>query len=66
MKDAVERIVALYTETRLTIPKFQKVVEEELQKAEERGAQNGGSGDYDKGFNDGYDTAVAEQRDGHP
>lgn len=61
MKDAVERIVALYTETRMTIPQFQKVVEEELQKAEERGALTGaGNGGYEKGFSDGYDTAVAE------
>lgn len=58
MKDAVERIVNLYTETKLTVPKFQLVVEEELKKAEERGAQNSGGG-YDKGFNDGYDTGYA-------
>lgn len=59
MKDAVERIVALYTETRLTVPKFQKVIEEELQKAEERGGANAGG--YEKGFSDGYDSAMAEK-----
>lgn len=59
MNDAVERIVALYTETRLTVPKFKLVVEEELRKAEERGAANGGG--YEKGFSDGYDSAMAEK-----
>lgn len=60
--DAVERIVALYTETRLTVPKFKLVVEEELKAAELRGAESGGGNrTYDQGYSDGYDAAMAEK-----
>lgn len=60
-EDSVERIVALYTETRMTVPKFKQVVEEELAAAEARGAlQGGGMGTYDQGFQDGYEAHAAE------
>lgn len=57
----VERIIQAYLKTHLTDTQFEALVEQTIADAK----CEGGGGDaviaYDKGFSEGYDTAMAEK-----
>lgn len=56
----VESIVAAYTETRMTVEQFRKLVEGALSEAKDSGAlSDQGVEAYDRGFSAGYDEGHA-------
>lgn len=57
----VERIVQAYLKTHLSDVQFETLVEEALKEAKQEGGGGDAAKAYDKGFSDGYDTAMAEK-----
>lgn len=57
----VERIVQAYLKTHLTDIQFEALVEEALKDAKQEGGAGDAAKAYDKGFSDGYDSALAEK-----
>jgi hypothetical protein len=57
----VEQIVQAYLKTHLTEAQFEALVEETLLAAKNEGTQVDAVATYDKGFSDGYDSAMKEK-----
>jgi len=57
----VEQIVQAYLKTYLTDAQFEALVEEALTVAKNEGGSGNTQEAYDKGFSEGYDTAMAEK-----
>jgi hypothetical protein len=61
-QDDVNRILQAYLKTGMTERQFEALVTQAFLDAEKRGAENASGGGYDKGFSDGYDSAIAERK----
>lgn len=56
----VEEIMQAYLKTHMTEGQFERLVEQAIQEAKDSGGSGNVQEAYDKGFSDGYDTAVKE------
>lgn len=56
----VEEIMQAYLKTHMTERQFETLVEQTIQEAKDSGGSGNVQEAYDKGFSDGYDTAVKE------
>jgi hypothetical protein len=57
---AVESIMAAYLKTHMTEAQFEALIVQTIQEAKNEGGSGNTREAYDKGFSDGYDTAVKE------
>lgn len=57
----VEQIVQAYLKTHLTDAQFEALVEEALTAAKHEGGSGNTQEAYDRGFSEGYDTAMVEK-----
>lgn len=57
---AVEEIMQAYLKTSMTERQFESMVEKAIQDAQGAGGAADTQAAYDKGFSDGYDSAIAE------
>lgn len=58
-EESVDKIMQAYLKTSMSEKQFEAMVLAELTAAETRAGVS--IGDYDKGFSDGYDAAMAEK-----
>jgi len=57
----VEKIVQAYLQTQMNDRQFEALVEETIAVAKDDGGGGDTAAAYDKGFSDGYDSAMAEK-----
>ena len=57
---AVEDIMQAYLKTHMTERQFETLVETTIQNAKNEAGSGNAQESYDKGFSDGYDTAIKE------
>lgn len=62
-EETVERIVDLYTHTRMSLAQFKNEVDRLLTELPMMASDDDGQARYDKGFSDGYDSRLVEEKE---